>query len=425
MMIHGDRPQDPLEQEAVLRHPVERRVRTTWDDAAPNVEKVNGLYPCSSCGSGHAALYDLFQCLNKHFDFDGTTMGIALAEGRRVRIDARGGPSRKPAQLLPREGLLAWCKELRHRCVDMKQDSMVIIAGATGSSKSTLALQIADLCDETFAPSLDDRLCYDLESLLHFLRTCEKGQVVILDEAVKNLQNVGNREKSQVLAVRTFALCREKGAILLLCSPSLWLIALQVRERAQFWFEVLDRGLALCHRRNEGLRYKQDDTVGFSVDSRVPYIVYGKYPEDGSSPLWDRYSAHKMKSLNDFLEATEEELRSLNKFGHKTKKPTASENGLVDQIRTLKAAGKSVRNILAELKIGTETYYGVVNSPAFLGTGVPHEETPATRPPRVRSAASQAAWERGKSKARSVRAAHASLKVATARADKARETRRG
>jgi len=51
-MIHGDQPQDPLEQEAVLRRPVERRLRTTWDDAAPNVEKVNGLYPCSSCGAG-------------------------------------------------------------------------------------------------------------------------------------------------------------------------------------------------------------------------------------------------------------------------------------------------------------------------------------------------------------------------------------
>jgi hypothetical protein len=249
--------------------------------------------------AGDVALSDVFN-FHSVLDAEETdSMYQVFERGRLTRLRARGIPS-WPAPMLPEEGFEYWAETLRER-VRKKYDAVVLITGPVGSSKSTLALRLAQELQPNF--NLNTSLCYTAAALMGAYENVKPGDVVLFDEGVRGLLAGDQMTREQKSLVQALALVREKGAILIICAPSIFLIAKQVRQgRATMWIQVLGRGIGLVHERNDRLRYVPDQTLGFSRSAYCPYLRWAKYADN--SRFWMAYQAEKLKRLDEFLADT-------------------------------------------------------------------------------------------------------------------------
>ena len=216
-----------------------------------------------------------------------------------VRLRERGIPD-DPMPLLPEEGFEFWISVIKDRVV-RNYDAVILITGAVGSSKSTCGLRLGQALDRKFTAH---NLCYSAESLMNAYRTVSPGEVVLFDEGVRGLMAGDQATVEQKALVQALALVREKGAILIICAPSIWLIAKQIRQgRAYMWIQVVKRGAGLVHTRNEQIRYVPDNTLGFNRSGRAPYMLWEKYKPH--APLWRAYLREKKQQLDDYLKDTE------------------------------------------------------------------------------------------------------------------------
>jgi hypothetical protein len=272
----------------------------------------------------------------------------AIDVGKRVRVRARGIPD-TPAPMLVREGFRHWCGSLKYRTMTAR-DAVVIVTGATGEGKSTLALRMAQDIDPTF--TLEKRLCYTAVELLTIYETIEEGQVVLFDEGVRGLLAGDQMSAEQKALIQALALIREKGAVLFVCAPSIWNVAKQVRQnRAWMWIHVLGRGLALIHERNDYLHYLPDATLGFSRSPQCPYMTW--VPYDKKSKFFKEYRKVKTEHLNKYLAETKDLLQGKQKKGAANLKKVAVE---ID--KRLKA-GERWEDIAQDLKQRGATTLGV------------------------------------------------------------------
>lgn len=234
----------------------------------------------------------------------------AFLHARLVTLRMRG-INDLPMPLLPREGFSYWCDMLRYR-VQQRYDAVIMDTGPVGSSKSTLALRIGQELDPvhwTVPPDVvpaDYRLpylCYSPQALLNVYRVVKPCEVVIFDEGVRGLLAGDQMTPQQKALIQAFALVREKGAILIICAPRVWLIAKQIRQgRATLWIQVLRRGLGLVHIRDERLRYEPDNDLPYERAVHAPYLEWAKFEEN--DPLWVAYLAEKHRQLDEFLADT-------------------------------------------------------------------------------------------------------------------------
>ncbi len=234
----------------------------------------------------------------------------AMRFAKLTQLRARGIPD-APQPLLPREGFGYWCAMLRYR-VEQHYDALVMDTGSVGSGKSSLALEIARAIDPGHwtvpkdVPPATYRLpflCYSPQALLRAYMTVKPGEVVVFDEGVRGLLAGDQMSATQKALIQAMALVREKGAILLVCAPRVWLIAKQIRQgRATLWIQVLRRGLALVHIRDERMRYVPDNDLPYERSAHAPYLTWTKFDEN--DPLWIAYLEEKHRQLDEFLTDT-------------------------------------------------------------------------------------------------------------------------
>lgn len=275
-----------------------------------------------------------------------TPLQRAADFARLVRVRVRGIPDDSPP-LRPEEGLEHWTSVLKRRTHE-HYDAVVLLTGVVGSGKSTLAFRMATRIDPTF--DVRTRLCYSPAALMACYQTIRNGQVVVWDEGVRGLLAGDQATAEQKAVVQTLALIREKGAVLFICAPSIWLIAKQVRQgRAFLWVHALQRGLAVVHERVDKLRYEPDMTLGFYQSEVARMLTWKPYPP--RSQLWTTYLKEKNERLDDYLADTREMLER--KEGRK--KSARAENasaGSDDEIRRRLGAHEAWSKIRRELRVG-------------------------------------------------------------------------
>jgi hypothetical protein len=227
----------------------------------------------------------------------------ASSEGRVARLEAREEDS-AVAAYTPDEGLDFWTRTLRARCFDAL-DAVVVIDGERGFGKSTLALRMA----RRIAPRWGiGSLCYTPLALVRAYRTHARGDVILFDEGVRGFLSTDTFDPDQKALIRTLTLVREKGIVLIICAPSIWQIAKQVRSNlAWLWVHVQRRGLALAHVRDGRLRYTPDTTLGLFRSVECPWLEWAKFRD--TDPLLRSYSTEKARQMAAFLEETEDTMR--------------------------------------------------------------------------------------------------------------------
>jgi hypothetical protein len=212
---------------------------------------------------------------------------------------------------------VAWlARECVERTVD-EYDAVFVITGEEGVSKSMLALEfVLEVAKLTGRPWTWDDLCYDGESVLRAYQRGHRSEAVWYDEATRDMYSDDTFELDQRALVRGLTLLREKGIILVLCLPSIFLLAKKIRgRRATYWAHVESRGtrrrpaesVAILHERDHRLRYRNDDNLALSRSERCPELRYDPLAED--DPALAAYRATKGRNLEGWVEATLEELR--------------------------------------------------------------------------------------------------------------------
>lgn len=179
-------------------------------------------------------------------------------------------------------------------------DAVVAITGAEGLGKSTLAIRLAMGLDPLWKPS---DTCYTALDVLNQYRTAYRGKVILYDEGVRGLLAGETFSPEQVALVRALALVRESGAILIICVPSIFMLAKQIRSRrATVWFHVTRRGAALAHVRDERLTYQPPKGLGLTVSPIAPRLSWAAFA--ANSRVWKAYVARKNAMLSDYLAET-------------------------------------------------------------------------------------------------------------------------
>jgi hypothetical protein len=208
----------------------------------------------------------------------------------------RGGVDTVP----PEQGFLYWMDYIRDR-VERHYDAVIADTGEEGTGKSTLALRVAQAMDPDYDPAA---ICYTARDVLAAYRTAKAGQPILYDEGARGLLAGETFTPEQVGLVRALMLAREKSAVLILCIPSIWALAKQVRgRRATLWFHVVSRGLARVHVRDTTLKYKPTQTLGLFISSEAPHLTWNSYPQ--GSRFWAAYLRRKNASLEEYLTETD------------------------------------------------------------------------------------------------------------------------
>lgn len=225
---------------------------------------------------------------------------VASGEGRVGRLESRQEDSALAAYT-PEEGLDFWTRTLRARCFDAL-DAVVVIDGERGFGKSTLALRMA----RRIAPRWGvGSLCYTPRALVRAYRTHVRGDVILFDEGVRGFLSTDTFDPDQKALIRTLTLVREKGIVLIICAPSIWQIAKQVRSNlAWLWVHVQRRGIALAHVRSSALRYTPDATLGLFRSVEAPWLEWAKFRD--TDPLLRSYTTEKGRQMETFLQETED-----------------------------------------------------------------------------------------------------------------------
>lgn len=126
-------------------------------------------------------------------------------------------------------------------------DCVVAVSGAKGVGKSTLAMQIAirylRLIGKKF--DVERNVAYTFNEIIAAINTLEKGDVLIIDEAVNVMMSEDwNKFESKYLK-KVFAKLRVKHLLVFICIPDFFWLDKKYREMVHFWIYVFKRGKAI------------------------------------------------------------------------------------------------------------------------------------------------------------------------------------
>lgn len=191
-------------------------------------------------------------------------------------------------------------------------DAVVCITGKEGVSKSMLALELVlEIGRATGRPWTFRDLCYTGREVLEAYQRAKVSAPIWYDEGTRDLLAGDTFDLDQDAVVRGLTLLREKGAIFVICLPSIFLLAKKLRgRRVTFWVHVESRGtrrrpapsVALVHERDDALRYRNDDALGLSRSLRCPKIAYA--PLDPTDRALVSYKKRKATNLDGWVSET-------------------------------------------------------------------------------------------------------------------------
>lgn len=221
--------------------------------------------------------------------------GLPVSDG--LAWARRAGGKKADEVLDERAAWRYWVDYVRFRTAN-EYDAVVVFTGDEGVGKSTGALRFALDVDRRFDVKND--LCYTAEQVFAAYERVRRGQPVDYDEGVRDLLAGETMKPAQVALVKALTLVREKGAVLLICIPSIWMLAKQIRaRRATLWIHVTGRGHGVVHERDARVRYKPSQALGFAVSERAPKVTWD--PFKPTSRIWRDYEERKGRELAAFL----------------------------------------------------------------------------------------------------------------------------
>jgi len=204
----------------------------------------------------------------------------------------------KKEVMSPEEGFEFWVRYFHYR-IAHDYDAIELITGNEGTGKSTYALRKAQAL--THGRWNPENLCYSAEDVLKAYQRAKKGTVVVYDEAVRGLISTETFDAEQRALIKLFALAREKGVILLICAPSIWLVAKQVRaRRATLWTHIMERGVGRVFERDVKLTFKPSSSLRFTESPIAPRVTW--HPFDAKDPFFMAYSRVKTARLDEYVE---------------------------------------------------------------------------------------------------------------------------
>ena len=193
-----------------------------------------------------------------------------------------------------------WIEVWRQRIGD-QFDVSIILTGASGVGKSSCAIQIGmDIDPGLTAATIGDHIAFTPDEFIDMLEKAKPEQVVIFDEGVRGLLSSDTMSPEQKSLTTALALVRAKRLVLIILAPDIWQLAKNLRSRrAEFWIHVQERGVAWVHAQRHVVHYKNDPTLGFSIDRTHGPLTWNNL--DGT-PLWDAYYSLKMTRMSAYLQ---------------------------------------------------------------------------------------------------------------------------
>jgi hypothetical protein len=180
-----------------------------------------------------------------------------------------------------------------------------------GKGKSTLGIQIArDLVSyydrkrnarvpfEKGAPLWSVReAAFSSRECLVLLRKLAPRRVVLYDESLLGLLAQGGRRNEELSdLIQVFSIVRAKKISMILCSQTIWMLDLFVREGlVDYWITVTDRGRANVEIPWRAQHFKRPNRLPYDPYRFSP-IAFRKLPE--KTGIWPEYDAWKMDHIN-------------------------------------------------------------------------------------------------------------------------------
>ncbi len=246
---------------------------------------------------------------------------------------------------------------------------LVVFVGDLGSGKSYSALALAEMIDLEFDVS---KVVYKPREFLHALDRCEKGEVIIWDEAgvgipAREWQTIQNKIISYIL--QTF---RYKNVGIIFTTPSMNLLDAHVRGLMHYVLQVWGHNennqnvcslLKIVHDRIRGIvDYEKfifwDTNRGKEYDPN--YIKIGK-PSDDLAEEYERLAYQRKEELRqeaiEQLKAFEEGVKKGGIDGRTLRKMVNIVSAFYKAYEVLKEQYGSVRQVALRLGIDPQTLH--------------------------------------------------------------------
>lgn len=121
-------------------------------------------------------------------------------------------------------------------------DSVILITGATGSGKTTFAIQLAQAIEEEKF-DISKSVIYKPENIIEQLRERPRYSCTIIDEAVRSVYSREWYSKANIQINKYFRVMRKDNKTIILITPGIKDVDSGIRNnRAGWWFHVLERG---------------------------------------------------------------------------------------------------------------------------------------------------------------------------------------
>jgi len=187
------------------------------------------------------------------------------------------------------------------------EDRVYIVDGRERSGKSVFAIQQASYLDPKFSV---DNICFTPEDFVEKIRTCEKGRVIVFDEAFRGLSSAASRSKVNQKIKQAMMEMGQKNLIIFIVLPSFFLLdiyAAMLRSNSLFHVYRNKKGkrgfFKAYNYKKKAQLYQTGLKKGWSYskpDTKFRGMFGGKYPIDEIA-----YRKKKDKSLREMEKSPE------------------------------------------------------------------------------------------------------------------------
>ena len=193
-----------------------------------------------------------------------------------------------------------WDKLKDGRLIKKYEDRVYLVDGRERSGKSVFTFQQAKYIDPTFNLS---RVCFTPDEFLKAIRTAEKGQVIVFDEAFRGLSSKASQSKVNKKIVQAMMEMGQRNLVIFIVLPTIFLLELYPAVlRSNCLFHVYkdkngDRRFRIYNFNQKSILYQVGRKKGFSY--KFPRVkirgrFFNKYAIDENS-----YRNKKEKSFQD------------------------------------------------------------------------------------------------------------------------------
>lgn len=136
--------------------------------------------------------------------------------------------------------MIVKCYNIHHRITTMNDDHFLVTVGMEGVGKTTYIMNVCSMVDPTFNCS---RICYTLKQFLDFVKVCNPGEAVLIDEGGSVLYSRQAMSQRNVGLTKLFSIIRQKNLFIGIAIPNFFVLDSYVRmHRVNSLVNIEERG---------------------------------------------------------------------------------------------------------------------------------------------------------------------------------------